>query len=87
MQSAEHSICGLIEFEPEEARLALRTRHGSDETLHATLLSLAQELFGDTSEPDSSEWVSETILTADVESLEQDLLLIYRRIERRPNPA
>ncbi len=83
MYPSEDSICGLIEFAPSEARLAMRTRYGSDETVQATLASLAQDILHDGAENDDDDWASETEVFADVESLEHDLLLIYRRIQRR----
>jgi hypothetical protein len=86
MLPADDTISGLIEFEPYEARLALRSSAGNDETVHATLLSLAQDLlFNLENEP--SEWTSESIACADVERLSEDLLLVYRRIERRRTSA
>jgi len=82
MLPADNTISGLIEFEPYETRLALRASAGNDETVHATLLSLAQDLlFG--LENDASEWTSESVHFADVERLAEDLLLIYRRVEWR----
>ena len=84
MYPAADSITGLIEFDPSEARLALQTRCGSDETLQATLVSLAQDLLEDADEAGSldAEW-SESQIDGDLESLERELLLIYLRVKSR----
>lgn len=79
---ADNAICGLIEFQPAEARQVLRARVGSDDTLHDTLLSLAQDLL-DSAPVEDDGWVSESVIYADVESLSAQLLLIYGRLERR----
>jgi hypothetical protein len=84
MLPAEISICGLIEFEPQEARLALRGCEGNDETLHATLLSLAQGLLDAAAgENDPAGWYSESVVFANYEQLAHDLHLIHQRIERK----
>jgi len=77
------TISGLIEFEPTEARVNLCSRCGNDDSLTATLVSLAQELLADVGDNPNCGWMSETEIYAKTDSLERDLLVIYQRVQRR----
>ena len=68
MVPAEDTICGLIEFDPSEARIVWQSRCAGDDTLQATLASLAQDRMheiGDADE-DDVEW-DEAELRADLQ--------------------
>ncbi|WP_425614347.1 hypothetical protein NA78x_004214 [Anatilimnocola sp. NA78] len=83
MVHAADTISGLIEFEPTEARAALCSRCGNDDSLSATLISLAQELLSDVGDDPNCGWMSETEIYANTDSLERELLVIYQRVQRR----
>lgn len=84
MAPAEDTICGLIEFDPSEARIVWQSRCASDDTLQATLASLAQDRMHEIGVNDASdvEW-DEAKLLADFATLEHELLLTYRRLKSR----
>jgi hypothetical protein len=81
MYSTHETITGLIEFDPGVARQTLLVRCASDDTLQSTLASLALDLLADV-DPEGDDW-NELQIVADVEALERDLLVVYRRVQRR----
>ena len=89
MYPAEQAICGLIEFDAGEARIVLQSRCASDETLQATLISLAQDRMDEiaVADPDEIEWPDsdwdQAEVLADFAALEKELLLIYHRVKSR----
>lgn len=83
MVPAEDTICGLIEFDPSEARIVWQSRCAGDDTLQATLASLAQDRMHEIGAEDTDvEW-DEAELLADFAALEHELLLVYRRLKSR----
>jgi hypothetical protein len=84
MVPTEDTICGLIEFDPSEARIVWQSRCAGDDTLQATLVSLAQDRMHEIAASDDGdvEW-DEAELLADFAVLEQELLLVYRRLKSR----
>lgn len=84
MVPTEDTICGLIEFDPSEARIVWQSRCAGDETLQATLVSLAQDRMHEIAESDANEveW-DEAELLADFAALEHELQLVYRRLKSR----
>ena len=88
MYPADDTTCGLIEFDDCEARLVLQSRCASDDSLQATLISLAQDRMHEIATDGSElEWTEldwgRAEVTADFAALEQELLLIYRRVKSR----
>lgn len=84
MFPAEEAICGMIEFDAGEARIVLQSRCASDDTLQATLISLAQDRMDEIvlADPDEIEWDSAEVV-ADFDALDAELLLIYHRVKSR----
>lgn len=84
MVPAEDTICGLIEFDSGEARLVWQSRCASDDTLQATLISLAQDRMHEinSGKVEAVDW-DEAELSADFAALEHELLLVYRRLKSR----
>ncbi|WP_254509758.1 hypothetical protein [Anatilimnocola floriformis] len=84
MYPGEDTISGLIEFDAKEARIVLQSRCASDDSLHATLISLAQDRMHEIALEGNGEldWDSTEVI-ADFNSLEEELLLIYRRVKSR----
>jgi hypothetical protein len=86
MYPAEESISGLIAFDTSEARIVMQSRCASDDTLQATLASLAQDRMHQIAdaEIDSADGDWEvTELAADFEALEHELLAVYLRLKSR----
>jgi hypothetical protein len=81
MPSVEDTITGLIEFDVDVARQTMLVRCASDESLQSTLANLALDELYDV-DSDEESW-DEVQLLADVDALEQELLLLYRRVQRR----
>ena len=81
MYSVEDTITGLIEFDSAIARQTMLVRCASDESLQSTLASLALDQLQDV-DTEGDGW-DETQLMADVDALEHELLLVYRRVQRR----
>lgn len=87
MLPTNEGICGWIEFEPATARAPLPSRLGRDDSLQVTLMSLVDQLFEtdlDESgiEWSSAEWTSESIIYANLDSLELELLRVYQLTKR-----
>lgn len=84
MVPAEDIICGLIEFDPGEARIVWQSRCAGDDTLQATLVSLAQDRMHEIAASDDTnvEW-DEAELLADFAALERELQLVYHRLKSR----
>ncbi len=84
MVPAEETIRGLIEFDPGEARIVWQSRCASDDTLQATLASLAQERMHEigVTDGDNVEWGAAEMM-ADFAVLEQQLMQVYRRLKSR----
>lgn len=81
MYSVEDTITGLIEFDAVACRQTMLVRCATDESLQATLVSLALDQLQD-NESEGDDW-DESQLMADVEALEQELLLVYRRVVQK----
>lgn len=81
MYSVEDTIAGLIEFDSAVARQTMLVRCASDESLQSTLASLALDQLRDL-DSEGDGW-DESQLLVDVEALELELLLVYRRVQRR----
>ena len=89
MYPAHEIIDGMIEFDSGEARIVLQSRCVSDDTLQATLVSLAQDRMHEIADAEivetaaiNAEW-QESAVQADFDALEQELLLIYCRVKSR----
>lgn len=93
MYPAAETISGLIAFDSREARIVMQSRCASDDTLQATLASLAQDRMHEIEDAETvysqqrnfaegGEWAA-TELTADFEALEHELLLVYLRLKSR----
>ena len=94
MYPAEDTISGLIEFDAQEARIVLQSRCASDDSLQATLISLAQDRMHEigmheieNAAGDDIDWgeldCEQAEMFADFNTLEAELLLIYRRVKSR----
>lgn len=89
MYTVEETIAGLIEFDSVSRsddtgavlRQTMLVRCASDESLQSTLASLALDQLQDV-DSEGDDW-NESQIMADVEALEQDLLLVYRRVVRK----
>lgn len=81
MYSVEDTITGLIEFDSAVARQTMLVRCASDESLQSTLASLALDQLQEVDSEDG-DW-DESQLLADVEALELELTLVYRRVVRK----
>lgn len=81
MYSVEETITGLIEFDSATSRQTMLVRCASDESLQSTLASLALDQLQNL-DSEGDDW-DESQLLADVDALEQELLLVYRRVVRK----
>lgn len=91
MYPVAETICGLIAFDSSEARIVMQSRCASDDTLQATLTSLAQDRMHEIAHSEfeqaeiaaaGDKWVTSE-LAADFEALEHELLLVYLRLKSR----
>lgn len=91
MYPAAETISGLIAFDSSEARIVMQSRCASDDTLQATLASLAQDRMHEIADAefenvefagDDGEW-EVTELAADFAALEHELLAVYLRLKSR----